>query len=158
MGKKISIGKRQIQYQEKYKRDFPRNWFWYCMEPLEDIEGWAEMLNDTSGKRWHLHHRDEIQSNGVVVSRDELKCRGELYNLPASKLIFMTKTEHVSLHKSGEHNPMYGHNKYDITEEDLYKLYVVQGLTQQEIGDKIGCGQVIISVYLKKFGIRKQDV
>lgn len=98
---------RQRQYQEKYKREFPRKWFLYCREPLENIEGWAVMLNDTSGQPWNLHHRDEIQGD-VVVRKCELKSRGEYYNLTTSKLIFMTEYEHHSLHYSGEQNPMYG--------------------------------------------------
>lgn len=174
--KKINNKERQGQYQEKYQRDFSYEWFRYCKDPLEAIEGWDVMINDKSGQRWHLHHRDEIQSNGVVVSMDELKGRGEYYNLPASKLVFLTHSEHVYIHKLGKLNPMYGrtgdqnpmygktgelnpnygHNKYGITEEDLYELYVIKGLTQREIGDKIGCYQTLVRYYLKKFGISRK--
>lgn len=180
MSKKISNLARQGQYQDKYKKNFPYNWFQYCREPLENIEGWSEMLNDTSGQRWCLHHRAEIPDDGEVVSKDELINRGQYYHLAADRLIFMTESDHMSIHQGGELNTMYGRtgelnpmygitrtgelapnygtNKYEITEEELRELYVVQGLTQQEIGEKYGCCRQLIGWYLRRFGIVKQAV
>lgn len=106
----MNNNQRKTKYQEKYEKEFPKNWFKYCKDPLEEIEGWEKMLNDTSGQRWEIHHRDEIQDD-VVVTRDELKSRGDLYNLPANKLIFLTESEHKSKHSStrtGEKHQYWG--------------------------------------------------
>lgn len=163
---------RQRQYQKKFKREFPYKWFRYCLEPLENIEGWSVMLNDRSGQSWHLHHRDEIQKN-VVVRKDELKSRGEYLHLPASKLVFMTESEHRGFHNSGERNPMHGKTgenatmygrtgelcptyRSDITKEDLHELYVVQRLSQKKIAEKFECSQGCISIKLKEFGISRK--
>lgn len=165
MGKKINNKERQREYQEKYEREFPRRWFKYCLEPLENIEGWAEMLNDTSGQLWHLHHRDEISEEGAVVLKCELKNRGVYYSIPANKLIFMTEHEHHKLHigdgrnpmcgRTGELHPNYGTNKYDITEEELQELYVVQGLSQQKVAEKFRCTRGAIRLYLRKYKIKR---
>lgn len=175
MGKKISIRERRRRYEEKYKRNFQYKWFNYCREPLENIEGWSEMLNDTSGQRWQLHHRDETQGD-VRVSVSELKRRGEYLNLPASKLIFMTEHEHKKIHNigktlsaehkkkmseshkgktTGENNGMYGRNKYDLKKEDLYELYVVQGLSQKKVAEKLRCTRGAIRLYLRKYKIKR---
>lgn len=178
---KINNKQRRIQYQEKYQREFSNNWFKFCREPLENIEGWDKMLNDRSDQCWHLHHRDEIKE-GIVVSREELISRGVYYNLTPDKLIFLTESEHMSMHntgktlsektkkkisekkigkqnpmygKTGDQAPMYGRNKYGITKEDLHELYVVQGLTQEKVAEKYGCKQSRISRKLKKFGIKR---
>lgn len=111
MSKKIGYKARHRKYQDKYNRKFSQIWFLYCQDVLENIEGWDKMLNDTSGQRWELHHRDEIPRDDVVVSKEELINRGEYFNLPANKLIFMTESEHRSMHSSirtGELHPMCG--------------------------------------------------
>jgi len=55
---------------------------------------------------WHCHHRLEIKLNKKV---QELKDLNLYYNRPACELIFLSKSEHWSLHTKGENNPM--HNK-----------------------------------------------
>jgi hypothetical protein len=42
---------------------------------------------------------------------------------------------------------------YNYTDEDLYKLYVEDGLTQQEIADLSGTRQSVVSRHMKKAGI-----
>lgn len=45
--------------------------------------------------------------------------------------------------------------KYQITKEELYDLYIVQGLSQRQIADLYGCGVVCIWNKLKKHNIKK---
>lgn len=52
----------------------------------------------------------------------------------------------------GEKNPNY---KYHITKEELYDLYVVQGLSTYKIAEIYGCGSETIRLKLKKYNIKK---
>lgn len=118
----MNNNQRKTNYQDKYQREFPYQWFQYCLEPLENIEGWDEMLNDTSDTIWQLHHRDEIKDD-AVVRKKELKSRGEYYNLPANKLIFLTESEHKSIHMTGVKNPFFGKHFSEKTRRKLSKSH-----------------------------------
>ena len=92
----------------------------YCCENICLIENYEQAKNDLL-EVWHLHHRMESE-----YSMKELKDSGMYYNRPANELIFLTKSEHMSLHGkimpeetkrkmsinhadfSGEKNPCYG--------------------------------------------------
>lgn len=150
----MNNNQRKTKYQDKYNKKFPYQWFQYCIEPLENIEGFFAMVNDKSGQLWHLHHRDEIKGE-VVVSRDDLDRIGELYNLSANKLIFLTKSDHMSLHMTGKNHHSFGINKYGITPEALYYLYVVKGITRRKIAEKFDCSHGLIGWYLRKYNIKR---
>ena len=83
----------------------------YCKD-YENIENYQKAkANDFIG--WHCHHRLETHNSDgerrlVDISHKELKALGMYYNRPASELIFLTESEHHSLHDEGENNPMYG--------------------------------------------------
>ena len=74
----------------------------YCKD-YENIENYQKALADNF-KCWECHHRLETHTSDeerrlVDITRDELKALGMYYNRPASELIFLTKSEHNTLHK-----------------------------------------------------------
>ena len=96
----------------------------YCKD-YENIENYQKAkANDFIG--WHCHHRLETHNSDgerrlVDITTAELQALGMYYHRPASELIFLTESEHKSLHKpsaeakkkiseakKGEKNPMYG--------------------------------------------------
>lgn len=73
----------------------------FCKEDYRLIENYDKAIADTT-QTWECHHRDEIRilPSGMVALRstDELKEMGRYFNCPANELIFLTRTEHKSLH------------------------------------------------------------
>ena len=67
----------------------------YCCDDLSLIENYDKAINDN--QIWHCHHRLEIHGN-IKLSADELKYQDLYYDRPAYELIFLTRTEHMSLH------------------------------------------------------------
>lgn len=65
----------------------------YCKENIALIENYNEAIN--SDKQYDCHHRLETELN---VSAQYLKDNDLYFNRPASELIFMPHSEHVSLH------------------------------------------------------------
>ena len=72
----------------------------YCKEDISLIENYEIAVNDQT-QIWHCHHRRE-----TIYTREGLIEIGEYYHRPACELIFLTKTEHNKIHKTG--------NKYRI--------------------------------------------
>lgn len=72
----------------------------YCKDYTQ-IENYDKAKADNF-KGWHCHHRDEIRElpSGMIVLRsaEELKENGRYYNCPPNELIFLTESEHISLH------------------------------------------------------------
>ena len=98
----------------------------YCKEP-EKIENYEKAKADDF-KGWEVHHRLETHNSDgerrlVDISYKELKALGMYYNRPASELIFLTKSEHNTLHRigryTGENNPMYGKKLSEETKKKL---------------------------------------
>lgn len=144
----------------------------FCKE-YRLIENYDQAMADTT-QTWHCHHRHEID---WALSKEELIAIGRYYDVHYSELIFLTPEEHKRLHFRGENNPQYGKEgtrkgkegywrgkegdatpnyKYHITEDELYDLYVVKGLTLQKIADLYGCCITCIWLKLKKYAIRKK--
>ena len=67
----------------------------YCREPLENIEGFAEAVKDTT-QTWWCHHRLES-----CYTADELKALGCYYGRTACELKFMTPEEHGKTYHKG---------------------------------------------------------
>lgn len=67
----------------------------YCKEP-EKIENYEKAKADNF-IGWCCHHR-----KGETISRKKLKALELYYNRPASELIFLTESEHSSLHIKGK--------------------------------------------------------
>lgn len=124
----------------------------YCMDPIDEIEGWFRA--ETQPGKFVLHHRLEEQG----YSRKELISKGLYYNRPAEELVFLTRSEHQSLHaksenlsketrekqseaKKGEKNPNYGkpaYNRIDIGPTILQTMRYEQHMTCRQIADQLG--------------------
>ena len=61
------------------------------------IENYEEAVNDTT-QTWHCHH-----ILGEILTREQLLDHDFYYDVPPCMLKFVTKAEHVRLHKSGKH-------------------------------------------------------
>ena len=70
----------------------------YCNEDISLIENYKKAIADKE-QIWHCHHRREM-----TTPKKELLEIGEYYNRPATELIFLTKSEHNSLHKKNNKN------------------------------------------------------
>ena len=92
----------------------------YCKDDISLIENYDKAIADDT-QTWQCHHRRE-----TIYSAKELIDIGEYYNRPACELIFLTKTEHMRLHKTGENNPRFGkpawNNGKHLSEETRQKL------------------------------------
>ena len=77
----------------------------YCKD-YENIENYDKAAADNF-KGWHCHHKLETHTSDgerrlVDITQKELMALDMYYNRPASELIFLTKSEHRSLHKPSE--------------------------------------------------------
>lgn len=142
----------------------------FCQEYWK-IENYDQAVADES-QTWDCHHRHEID---WVLPRKELIAIGRYYDVHYSELIFLTPEEHRRLHNIGKVGPWKGkhrteetkakmstakkgnqnHLKYYITADELYDLYIVQGLSQSKIAKMYGCTWWCIYHKLKKFNIKK---
>ena len=68
----------------------------FCCEDISLIENYNKAIEDKN-KVWHCHHRLEIQDD-KIITKQELINLNLYYHRPASELIFLTETEHKSLH------------------------------------------------------------
>ena len=66
------------------------------------IEGYEEAVS--SPEKYVLHHRAEIQPDGVHCSRQWLKEHHIYWNRPYWELIFMKDTEHRKMHMKDYHS------------------------------------------------------
>lgn len=69
----------------------------FCNEDISLIENYDKAMTDMA-HTWHCHHRLEVGEDGEIISMDDLKKYGLYYDRPASELIFLTRSEHKSLH------------------------------------------------------------
>ena len=70
----------------------------YCCEDLSLIENYDKAISDNT-QTWRCHHRLEIQDEGkLIYTPKQLENLGLYYNRPASELIFLTLSEHNTLH------------------------------------------------------------
>lgn len=95
----------------------------FCCEDISLIENYDKAINDKT-QTWDCHHRKETDEK---IFRKQLVDQNLYFNRPANELIFLTKSEHTSLHNrnmpierknkvceslKGEGNGMYGkHHK-----------------------------------------------
>ena len=74
----------------------------YCRDDISRIENYDLAMADET-QTWCCHHR-----NGLEHSHAELIAMDLYYGRPAEELLFLTESEHFSLHNSVERHPMYG--------------------------------------------------
>lgn len=67
----------------------------YCCEDISLIDNYNEAINDKE-QTWQIHHKLETQLNKDVK---ELIKQNLYFNRPASELIFLTKKDHMLLHR-----------------------------------------------------------
>lgn len=100
--------KRYQKHCEEHRdrlRDKARNWdrqnrnmFAFVIpDEKEFIENYDKALEDNF-TGWCIHHRLETDETSPLT-RSELIGSGLYYNRPASELIFLTKSEHMKLHR-----------------------------------------------------------
>ena len=80
-----------IKSLEKYCKDYTK------------IENYEEALS--SPLKYDVHHRLEISEN---KSASDLIAENLYYDRPQEELIFLSHVDHMSLHKAGDKNPMFG--------------------------------------------------
>lgn len=116
----------------------------YCSE-LERVENFERAKLDKF-KGWHCHHRLEThnsdgQEREVFITSEELRALDMYYNRPPEELIFMTGSEHISLHCSGEHNAHYckhlsdEHKRKAVETRMLNGSYKVSEETKRKISE-----------------------
>lgn len=84
----------------------------YCCEDISRIENY-ELAKKDNFKGWACHHRLETHTSGgerrlVDISKEELKALGMYYHRPSEELIYLTKSEHQKLHRTGRPGPNRG--------------------------------------------------
>lgn len=70
----------------------------YCCEDLSLVENYSQAVADRT-QTWQCHHRAEVLPCGRF-SRSDLEKFGLLWNRPAAELVFLTESEHKSIHKN----------------------------------------------------------
>ena len=70
-----------------------------CTQDPFLIENYYKAISDTT-QTWCCHHRREISEN---KSEKQLKSEGLYFQRPAEELMFLTRSDHMSLHKKGRH-------------------------------------------------------
>lgn len=74
----------------------------YCRDDISLIENYNKAITDTE-QMWECHHRLELTLDGEYAhSKADLKRLGMYYNRPYFELIFLTKSEHNSIHSNTE--------------------------------------------------------
>ena len=99
----------------------------------KNIENYQKAKADNF-KGWHCHHRLETHNSDgerrpVDISMDELKALGMYYNRPASELIFLTESEHHSLHNNGK--PKTEVHKKKLSEANIGKHFFTEETKQK---------------------------
>ena len=113
----------------------------YCKD-YENIENYQKAKTDNF-VGWHCHHRLETHNSDgerrlVDITVAELQALGMYYHRPSSELIFLTESEHNSLHKPsaeaknkmskvrkgkylGENNSFYGKHHSEESKKKMSK-------------------------------------
>lgn len=68
----------------------------YCNTDISLVENYDKAI--ASSEMWDCHHKNEII---LDKSQDELKEMGLYWNRPPEELIFLSHSEHASLHSKG---------------------------------------------------------
>lgn len=97
----------------------------YCKDSVELIENYAVMLADTT-QRWCCHHIREIDEH---KSRQQLIDDGLYFRRPASELIFLTASQHWSLHNKARQTGV------ALSEE--HKQHIADALNRPDVKQKL---------------------
>ena len=72
----------------------------FCCEDITKIENYEQAVSDKT-QSWQCHHRSEVLPCGNF-SANALKRFGLYWHRPASELIFLTRSQHSSLHRKNQ--------------------------------------------------------
>lgn len=111
----------------------------FCKD-YEKIENYEKAKKDNF-KGWCCHHR-----KGVDIPTEELQVLDMYYNRPPEELIFLTRSEHITLHNKGN---TYFKGKYH-SEETKKKL------SELKKGNKYALGNRLSEETRKKIGMAKK--
>ena len=97
----------------------------YCNEDVSLIENYEQAKNDTV--MWVCHHRLETHNSDgerrlYDITKKELIALGMYYKRPASELIFLTISEHRSIHKTNKGHT-YTQEQKDRLSNSLLEYY-----------------------------------
>ena len=122
----------------------------YCCEDISKIENY-ELAKRDNFRGWVIHHRLELVETGAVAdsTKQDLKAWGIYYNRPASELIYLTKSEHQKLHRTGKPGPNRGKH---FSEEHKRKLL------ESKKGKKHFKGLFCIDIYDEDKNLVKKEV
>lgn len=78
----------------------------FCCEDISKIENYDKAIADIT-QIWDCHHRLETHNSDgerrlIDLNVKELKALNMYFHRPANELIFMTSSEHISLHNKGK--------------------------------------------------------
>lgn len=90
----------------------------FCCEDITNIENYEKAIADET-QTWDCHHRLETKCQAYKPTRQDLKDWNLYYNRPAEELIFLTKTEHISLHHKGRSSPNKGKHRSEETKKKI---------------------------------------
>lgn len=91
----------------------------YCNEDISLIENYEQAVNNKT-QIWDCHHRKETDEG---LSKAELIKQGLYWNRPASELIFLTRSEHMRLHKIGNKNSAKAVYQIDKITGEIIKVW-----------------------------------
>lgn len=122
----------------------------YCCEDISKIENY-ELAKKDDFKGWVIHHRLELVETGATAdsTKQDLKDLGLYYNRPAGELIYLTKSEHQKLHRTGKPGPNRGKH---FSEEHKRKLL------ESKKGKKYFKGLYYIDIYDGDKNLKKEEV
>ena len=90
----------------------------YCCEDISKIDNYDKAVADET-QTWDCHHKLEIQGQFKNSVRLLKKCKF-YYNVPASQLIFIIHSEHMSLHNADNHHRTFeGRNHSEETKKKI---------------------------------------
>lgn len=106
----------------------------YCKEDISLIENYKQATEDKI-QYWDCHHRLETDKN---LSRQYLIDNDLYLNRPASELIFLTHTDHMSLHQNNRKflEGNYGMKGKHHTEESKKKMSETQKIKKHSGAQK----------------------
>ena len=137
----------------------------YCCEDISKIENYDKAIADEN-QTWDCHHKLEIQGQFKNSARLLKKCKF-YYNVPASHLIFIIHSEHMSLHNEGKNysektkkKMSESHKGIKFSEEHKAKLRKPKSLEARKHMSEACKGRTISEETRKKLSekIKKRNV
>lgn len=98
----------------------------YCAQPIELIENYDKAVTDTT----QVCDCHNVWETMLGYSKEELIEMNEYYGIPACNLIFLTHSEHMRIHNSGENNPFYRKHHTNETKVKISEIHKGKTLSE----------------------------